>query len=180
MSAPANRWLVLVAMTGSLSMIMLDQTVVTVALPAMSDDLGLRPTGQQWVVNAYVLALTALVAFGGKLGDRVGGVRTFRLGVAGFFVASALCGLAPAGGLGEAWIIAARALQGAAAALMVPTPGPHLPSPCRSAAARRSANLPPRPCRGPVLGVFPGALALLASPRQDSVSSPLTTGLGRE
>lgn len=60
MSAPANRWLVLVAMTGSLSMIMLDQTVVTVALPAMSDDLGLRPAGQQWVVKAYVLALTAL------------------------------------------------------------------------------------------------------------------------
>jgi EmrB/QacA subfamily drug resistance transporter len=119
----ANRWLVLVAMTGSLSMIMLDQTVVTVALPVMSDDLGLAPTGQQWVVNAYVLALTALVAFGGKLGDRVGGVRTFRLGVAGFFIASALCGLAPAGGFGEAWIIAARALQGAAAALMVPTSG---------------------------------------------------------
>ena len=88
-------------MTGSLSMIMLDQTVVTVALPAMSDDLGLHPAGQQWVVNAYVLALTALVAFGGKLGDRVGGVRTFRIGVAGFFVASALCGLAPAGGLGR-------------------------------------------------------------------------------
>jgi len=123
MSAPANRWLVLVAMTGSLSMIMLDQTVVTVALPAMSDDLGLHPAGQQWVVNAYVLALTALVAFGGKLGDRVGGVRTFRIGVAGFFVASALCGLAPVGALGEAWIIAARALQGAAAALMVPTSG---------------------------------------------------------
>lgn len=123
MGAPANRWLVLVAMTGSLSMIMLDQTVVTVALPVMSDDLGLSPTGQQWVVNAYVLALTALVAFGGKLGDRVGGVRTFRLGVAGFFIASALCGLAPAGAFGEAWIIAARVLQGAAAALMVPTSG---------------------------------------------------------
>jgi MFS family permease len=72
-AAASNRWLVLVAMTGSLSMIMLDQTVVTVALPAMSDDLGLRPAGQQWVVNAYVLALTALVAFGGKLGDRIGG-----------------------------------------------------------------------------------------------------------
>ena len=123
MSAPANRWLVLVAMTGSLSMIMLDQTVVTVALPAMADDLGLGPAGQQWVVNAYVLALTALVAFGGKLGDRLGGVRTFRLGVAGFFVASALCGLAPAGPFGEAWIVGARALQGAAAALMVPTSG---------------------------------------------------------
>ena len=123
MSASANRWLVLVAMTGSLSMIMLDQTVVTVALPVMSDDLHLDPTGQQWVVNAYVLALTALVAFGGKLGDRIGGVRTFTLGVLGFFLASAACGLAPADASGEAWIVVARAAQGAAAALMVPTSG---------------------------------------------------------
>ena len=65
--ADANRWLVLVAMTGSLSMIMLDQTVVTVALPAMTRELPLSPTGQQWMVNAYVLALAALVAFGGRL-----------------------------------------------------------------------------------------------------------------
>ena len=123
MGAPGNRWLVLVAMTMSLSMIMLDLTVVTVALPVMTTDLGLHPAGQQWVVNAYTLALTALVALGGKLGDRLGGVRTFRLGVLGFFVASAACGLAPGGPLGEAWIVAARALQGASAALMVPTSG---------------------------------------------------------
>jgi MFS family permease len=96
-------------MTGSLSMIMLDQIVVTVALPAISEDLHLDPTGQQWVVNAYVLALTALVAFGGKLGDRLGGVRTFTFGVLGFFLASAACGLAPAGAFGEAWIVTGRA-----------------------------------------------------------------------
>ncbi|HEX8518765.1 MAG TPA: MFS transporter [Pseudonocardia sp.] len=119
--APApNRWLVLVAMTGSLAMIMLDQTVVTVALPAMTDELALSPTGQQWVVSAYVLALSALVAFGGRLGDQLGGVRTFRLGVLVFFLASVGCGLAPAGALGEPWIVAFRALQGAGAALMTP------------------------------------------------------------
>lgn len=69
-----NRWLVLIAMTGSLSMIMLDQTVVTVALPVMSRDLPLSPAGEPWVVNAYVLTMAALVAFGGKLGNRLGPV----------------------------------------------------------------------------------------------------------
>lgn len=107
-------------MTGALSMIMLDQTVVTVALPVMSRDLGLSPTGQQWVVNAYVLAMAALVALGGKLGDRFGGATIFRIGVVVFFVGSAFCGLAPAGDLGETWIIASRLVQGAGAALMMP------------------------------------------------------------
>ena len=80
MNATGNRWLVLVAMTGALSMILLDQTVVTVALPSMSRDLHLSAGGQQWVVNAYVLAMAALVALGGKLGDKFGGVTTFRIG----------------------------------------------------------------------------------------------------
>jgi EmrB/QacA subfamily drug resistance transporter len=115
-----NRWLVLIAMTGALSMIMLDQTVVTVALPSMSRELGLSASGQQWVVNAYVLAMAALVALGGKLGDKLGGVTTFRIGVVLFFLASMACGLAPTGALGEPWIIAARIAQGAGAALMVP------------------------------------------------------------
>ena len=59
-------------MTGSLSMIMLDQTVVSVALPSMARELPLTPHGQQWVVNAYVLALAALVALGGKAADLLG------------------------------------------------------------------------------------------------------------
>src|SRR5262245_57371688 len=113
-------WLVLVAMTGALAMIMLDQTVVTVALPTMARDLSLSPTGQQWVVSAYVLALAALVALGGKLGDVIGRVTTFRLGMILFALGSVACGLAPASAGGETWIIVSRAVQGAGAALMMP------------------------------------------------------------
>jgi len=119
-SGSRRRWLVLIAMTGALSMIMLDQTVVSVALPSMSRELPLSATGQQWVVNAYVLAMASLVALGGKLGDRCGGVTTFRTGVVIFFLASAGSGLAPTGPLGEPWLIATRLLQGAGAALMMP------------------------------------------------------------
>ena len=119
--APSSRrWLVLVAMTGSLSMIMLDQTVVAVALPSMARELPLSPHGQQWVLNAYVLAIATLVALGGRAADRLGRARAFRLGVALFFLASAGCAVAPAGPAGEATIIAFRALQGAGAALMMP------------------------------------------------------------
>ncbi|ODU00985.1 MAG: hypothetical protein ABS81_21890 [Pseudonocardia sp. SCN 72-86] len=111
-----KRWLVLVAMTGSLSMIMLDQTVVSVALPTMARELPLSPHGQQWVVNAYVLALAALVALGGKAADLLGRARAFQIGVTVFWVASAGCAFA-----WDVWsIIVFRALQGAGAALMMP------------------------------------------------------------
>ena len=119
-SGSRNRWPVLIAMTGALSMIMLDQTVVSVALPSMSRELPLSAAGQQWMVNAHVLAMAPLVALGGKLGNRFGGVSTFRVGVLIFFLASMACGLAPQGPLGGPWLIAARALQGAGAALMMP------------------------------------------------------------
>ena len=118
--ASPRRWLVLVAMTGSLSMIMLDQTVVAVALPAMARELPLSPHGQQWVLNAYVLAIAALVALGGRVADQLGRARAFRLGVTLFFLASAGCAFSPVGPAGEATIIAFRALQGAGAALMLP------------------------------------------------------------
>ena len=119
MTAPTlspRRWLVLVAMTGSLSMIMLDQTVVSVALPSMARELPLTPHGQQWVVNAYVLALAALVALGGRAADLLGRPRAFQCGVTLFFLASAGCAFS--------WdttsIVVFRALQGAGAALMMP------------------------------------------------------------
>jgi EmrB/QacA subfamily drug resistance transporter len=115
-----NKWLILVAMTGALSMVMLDQTVVSVALPSMSRELPLTASGQQWVINAYVLAMAALVAFGGKVGDVLGRVSTFRLGVLVFFLASAGCALVPHGADGQAAMIAARAAQGVGAALMMP------------------------------------------------------------
>ncbi len=118
-AASTSRWWVLATMTGALSMIMIDQTVVSVALPTMQRDLGLSLAGVHWVVNAYLLLLAVLVAFGGRLADLVGPERTFRAGTALFVLASAACGLAE----GEAGIIAARGLQGIGAAMMVPSTG---------------------------------------------------------
>ncbi|MCW2526591.1 MAG: stp 8 [Pseudonocardiales bacterium] len=115
-----KRWLLISAMTAALSMVMLDQTVVSVALPTMARDLPLSPQGVQWVVNAYVLAMAALVAFGGKLGDLLGRVTAFRFGVILFFVASVGCALTPSGSMGETWLLIARGLQGAGAAAMLP------------------------------------------------------------
>ncbi|MEQ9619801.1 MAG: DHA2 family efflux MFS transporter permease subunit [Deltaproteobacteria bacterium] len=112
-----HKWLTLVAMTGSLSMIFVDQTVVSVALPRIQTDLGMSQSGLQWIINAYVLSLAATVALGGRLGDRFGRVRAFVTGVILFAFASAACGLAP----NEAVIIASRAFQGVAASLMVPS-----------------------------------------------------------
>src|ERR1700744_500432 len=112
-----NRWLILATMTGALSMVMIDQTVVSVALPTMQRDLGLSATGVQWVVNAYLLLLAVLVALGGRIADLIGAERTFRLGTSVFGVYSALCGLAQ----NETMIIAARGRQGAGAAMMVPS-----------------------------------------------------------
>jgi MFS family permease len=76
-----HKWLTLIAMTGSLSMIFIDQTVVSVALPVMQRDLGISQAGLQWIVNAYVLALASTVAIGGKLGDSLGRVRAFIAGI---------------------------------------------------------------------------------------------------
>jgi EmrB/QacA subfamily drug resistance transporter len=114
-----RRWWVLATMAGSLSMIMIDQTVVSVALPTMHRNLHLSPTGAQWVVNVYMLLLAMLVVVGGRLGDLFGPERMFRLGVGLFVGASAACGLAQ----GEVWMIAARGLQGVGAAMMVPATG---------------------------------------------------------
>ena len=118
-TASRSRWWVLATMTGCLSMIMIDQTVVSVALPTMQRDLSLTTTSLHWVVNAYLLLLAVLVAFGGRLADLLGAERTFRVGTITFVLASALCGLAQNG----AEIIAARGLQGVGAALMVPSTG---------------------------------------------------------
>jgi EmrB/QacA subfamily drug resistance transporter len=115
--ATSRRWWVLATMTGSLSMIMIDQTVVSVALPTMQHDLSLSTSGVQWVVNAYLLLLAVFVALGGRIADLLGAERTFRAGAGLFVLSSALCGLAT----GEAGIIAARGLQGVGAALMIPS-----------------------------------------------------------
>ncbi len=112
--------LVLAAMVFAVAMTFIDQTIVAIAIPNIQRELSLSATGSQWVINGYLLALSALFAFGGKLGDVFGRRHMVAIGVVGFALASACCGATPKGGIAEAWIITFRVIQGAAAALMFP------------------------------------------------------------
>ena len=103
------------AILGSL-VAFIDSTVVNVALPHIREDLGGGLAGQQWLTDAYLLTLGALLLVGGSLGDLYGRRRAFTLGLTGFGVASVLCAAAPT----IETLILARALQGVAAALLVP------------------------------------------------------------
>lgn len=96
--------------------VFLDATVVNVALPAISDDLNVGLADQQWIVEAYLLAMVALLLVGGSLGDQFGRRRIFIIGLGLFGITSVLCGIAPSSG----FLIAARGLQGLAGALLVP------------------------------------------------------------
>jgi EmrB/QacA subfamily drug resistance transporter len=115
MGTPAARWVLLATVLGS-GVAFLDGTVVNVALPSIAADLDASTDDLQWVVNAYLVTLSAFVLLGGSLGDRYGRRRVFLLGLAGFTTASLLCGLAPNVGI----LIGARSVQGVGAALLVP------------------------------------------------------------
>lgn len=115
MGTPAGRWVLLTTVLGS-GLVMLDGTVVNVALGRIGADLDAGFTGLQWTVNAYTLALASLILLGGSLGDHLGRRRVFIVGVVWFALASLLCGLAPNLEL----LIAGRALQGVGGALLTP------------------------------------------------------------
>lgn len=112
-----KRWWILFVMTGSLSMIMIDTTIITVALPPLQKSLGIDGGMIDWVVIAYILVLASLMALGGYLGDRIGKPRAFVIGTLGFGIASVLCGLA-----WDGWsLIIFRILQGIFAVIMQPS-----------------------------------------------------------
>jgi EmrB/QacA subfamily drug resistance transporter len=111
----AGRWAVAATVLGS-GAVFLESTVMTVALPAIGRDLDLGLAGLQWLLNAYLLPLSALILLGGSLGDRYGRRRVFVVGLIGFATASALCMVAP--GFGS--LVACRLLQGIFGALLVP------------------------------------------------------------
>jgi EmrB/QacA subfamily drug resistance transporter len=117
MEAERVKRLTLVACVLGSGIALLDSTIVNVALPAIARDLGGGLAGQQWVVTGYLLVLGSLMLVGGSLGDVLGERRVFTIGVAGFGVTSLLCALAPSIEL----LVAARALQGAAGALLTPS-----------------------------------------------------------
>ncbi len=112
--------LVLAAMIFAVAMIFIDQTIVALAIPHLQRDLHLTPTGAQWIVNGYLLALSALFALGGRVSDVFGRRRVVIIGVAAFATFSAMCGATPTGSIGQTWIIVFRVLQGASAAFLFP------------------------------------------------------------
>ena len=111
-----RRWWTLVAMCFALFMIMLDNTVVNVALPSIQRDLGADLSALEWTINAYTLSFAVLLVTGGRLGDIFGRRRMFLAGVVIFAVSSAAIGLAPT----DTALVIGRAIQGVGAALMMP------------------------------------------------------------
>ena len=115
-----SRGLVLAAMIFAVAMTFIDQTIVSIAAPTIQHNLGLSASGMQWAINAYLLTLAALFAFGGRLAYIAGHRKMVVLGVIVFAGASALCGATPAGSVAEAWLVAFRVVQGAGGAVMFP------------------------------------------------------------
>lgn len=111
---PRSRWIALYVLCLGDLMIVVDMTIVNVALPSIRDDLGFTETSLAWVVNAYLLTFGGFLLLGGRLGDIFGGRRMFLAGIALFTAASIACGLAQTQGL----LIAARAVQGLGGAVV--------------------------------------------------------------
>jgi EmrB/QacA subfamily drug resistance transporter len=111
-----RRWLALVVIAVAQLMVVLDASIVNIALPSAQHALGITDANRQWVVTAYALAFGGLLLLGGRIADFIGRKRAFIIGLAGFGVASAIGGLAQ----NQGELFGARALQGAFAALMAP------------------------------------------------------------
>jgi EmrB/QacA subfamily drug resistance transporter len=149
-TAENRKWWTLVAVAVGLFMIMLDNTVVNVALPSIQQDLGISVSELEWVVNAYALTFGVLLLSGGKLADLLGRRRIFIAGLVIFTGSSLWCGLATT----APSLIAARTVQGVGAALMNP-----------ATLSIITATFPPRQ-RGTAIGIWAGvsALALAIGP----------------
>ena len=145
-----RKWWTLASVSFALFMIMLDNTVVNVALPTIQEDLGIDVAELEWVVTGYALSFAVLMLTGGKVADMFGRRRVFLIGLAVFTLASLLCGLAGNAEL----LIAARVLQGVGAACMMP-----------ATLSIITATFPPRE-RGAALGIWAGvsAMALAIGP----------------
>ena len=149
-SEERRKWWTLAAVSFGLFMIMLDNTVVNVALPAIQDDLAADLSQLQWIVTGYALSFAALMLIGGKLADAYGRRLLFVAGIVLFTGASLWCGLADSGEM----LIAARVVQGVGAALMNP-----------ATLSIIAATFPPKE-RGMAIGIWAGvsALALAIGP----------------
>src|SRR3954468_6801186 len=108
-----NRWITLLVLCTGMMMVVVDATVVNVALPSIQKDLGFTQSSLAWVVNAYLIAFGGLLLLAGRLGDLVGRKRIFLIGLALFTLASMACGVSGS----QAMIVAARFIQGIGGAM---------------------------------------------------------------
>lgn len=157
-----RRWTALAVLALAQFLVVLDASIVNIAIPAIGADLALGPGALAWVITAYVLPFGSLLLIGGRLADRFGHRRLFLAGVAGFVLASAAAAFAPDGTV----LLAARAAQGAAAALLAP------------AALALVARLFTTPAeRAKALGIW-GAVAGIGSAAGVLLGGMLTAGFG--
>jgi EmrB/QacA subfamily drug resistance transporter len=165
--APAldpRRWWALALLCGAFFMVILDASIVFVALPSIGADLGFSEQGLQWVLSAYALTFGGLLLLGGRAADLLGRRRLFMVGLLFFTAASLLCGLA----WSEAALLAARVAQGVGAAIMTPT-----------ALSIISTTFPEGPERNKALGIW-GALGGIGATAAWLIGGPLVDGPGWE
>jgi EmrB/QacA subfamily drug resistance transporter len=160
----SRRWWALALLCGAFFMVVLDTTIVLVALPSIAADLGFSEQGLQWVLSAYALTFGGLLLLGGRAADLLGRRRLFMTGVLLFTAASLICGLA----WSPAALIGARAVQGVGAAIMTPT-----------ALSIISTTFPEGSERNKALGIW-GALGGVGATAAWLIGGPLVDGPGWE
>jgi EmrB/QacA subfamily drug resistance transporter len=157
-----RRWWALALLCGAFFMVLLDGTIVLVALPSIGADLGFSEQGLQWVLSAYALTFGGLLLLGGRAADLLGRRRLFMTGVLFFTAASLMCGLA----WSPAALLAARVLQGVGAAIMTPTALSIITTTFEEGAERNKA-----------LGIW-GALGGIGAAAAWLIGGPLVDGPG--
>jgi EmrB/QacA subfamily drug resistance transporter len=157
-----RRWRALALLCGAFFMVLLDATIVLVALPSIQAHLGFSERGLQWVLSAYALTFGGLLLLGGRAADLLGRRRLFMTGVLFFTAASLMCGLA----WSPAALLAARVVQGVGAAIMTPT-----------ALSIISTTFPEGPERNKALGIW-GALGGIGATAAWLIGGPLVDGPG--
>jgi MFS family permease len=160
----ARRWKALALLCSAFFMVILDASIVIVALPSIKQDLGFSAGDLQWVMSAYALSFGGLLLLGGRSADLLGRRRTFMAGTALFALASLLCGLA----WSEGALITARVIQGVSAAIMTPTALSILTTTFEEGSERNKA-----------LGVW-GAIGAVGGTAGCLVGGPITSELGWE
>jgi EmrB/QacA subfamily drug resistance transporter len=159
-----RRWWALALLCGAFFMVLLDGTIVLVALPSIGADLGFSERGLQWVLSAYALSFGGLLLLGGRAADLLGRRRVFMAGVLFFTAASLMCGLA----WSPAALLAARVIQGVGAAIMTPT-----------ALSIISTTFPEGSERNKALGIW-GGLGGIGATAAWLIGGPIVDGPGWE